>query len=194
MARTKEFEPSAALEKALKLFWRNGYERTSINDLVQEMGINRGSIYDTFGDKHALFLQALDRYSQNYMSMVILSLTTGKSVYPTLQQLFSNVVELVHEDGCNWGCFMTNTASELGLHDEQAASIVTRNFERLEEAFTACIEAGIASGELRSSLDAQSTGRYLTSSFAGLASLAKTNLTKSFLNDVISTTLAVLKE
>ncbi len=61
MARQKEFDRDEVLHKAMEVFWTRGYEGTSIQDLVKHMGINRQSIYDTFGDKHSLFLQALDR-------------------------------------------------------------------------------------------------------------------------------------
>lgn len=64
MARTKAFEIDAVLDKAMRLFWTQGYEKTSMQDLVDNMGINRKSIYDTFGDKHTLFLKALARYDQ----------------------------------------------------------------------------------------------------------------------------------
>ena len=64
MARQKEFDRDEVLHKAMEVFWMRGYEGTSIQDLVKYMGINRQSIYDTFGDKHTLFLQSLDRYRE----------------------------------------------------------------------------------------------------------------------------------
>jgi len=73
----------------MKLFWRNCYEHTSINDLVETMGINRGSMYDTFGDKHSLFLDCLFRYSEVYMSQIIWVLSQNTPVYPTLNRLFT---------------------------------------------------------------------------------------------------------
>lgn len=62
MPRIKEFRPEAALDAAVQLFWRRGYGATSMRDLLDGMGIGRGSFYDTFGDKHTLFLAALDRF------------------------------------------------------------------------------------------------------------------------------------
>ncbi len=64
MPRVKEFDPDQALDRAMELFWRKGYEATSVQDLVEHMGINRFSLYDTFGSKHELFMAALDRYSE----------------------------------------------------------------------------------------------------------------------------------
>src|ERR1700730_2144482 len=64
MARQKEFDRDEVLHKAMEVFWSRGYEASSIQDLVKRMGINRQSLYDTFGDKHTLYLQALDRYRE----------------------------------------------------------------------------------------------------------------------------------
>ena len=64
MARTKEFDRDAALDRAMHVFWKKGYEATSLPDLLQAMGIARQSLYDTFGEKHALFMAALERYTQ----------------------------------------------------------------------------------------------------------------------------------
>ncbi|MFC3800856.1 TetR/AcrR family transcriptional regulator [Cohnella sp. GCM10012308] len=189
MARSKAFEPSQALDKAMKLFWRNGYERTSVGDLIAAMGINRGSLYDTFGDKQALYEGCLNRYSEVYASRIVNTLSQPLPVYPTLRRLFDNVVDLVHEDRSNWGCLMANTASELSLHDDRAAELVKAHFLRLEQAFTAFLERGMASGELAADLDARAYGRTLTVSFTGLATLAKTQVPRDFLKDVVETAL-----
>ena len=62
MARPKEFDRTQALDKAMHLFWQQGYEATSMQDLCNHMGINRGSLYDTYGNKHSLFLEGIQRY------------------------------------------------------------------------------------------------------------------------------------
>ena len=64
MARSKEFDEKQALRKAMELFWQQGYEKTSMQELVDYMGIHRRSIYDTFGDKRTLFLSALSYYEE----------------------------------------------------------------------------------------------------------------------------------
>ncbi|WP_246772684.1 TetR/AcrR family transcriptional regulator [Paenibacillus polymyxa] len=68
MSRSKEFDETEVLDKAMQLFWEQGYEKTSMTDLVKHMGIHRRSLYDTFGDKHTLFLMALDRYDNTSVS------------------------------------------------------------------------------------------------------------------------------
>jgi TetR/AcrR family transcriptional repressor of nem operon len=88
MARQKEFNRDEVLHKAMEVFWMRGYERASIQDLVEHMGISRQSIYDTFGDKHWLFLQALDRYREIQSRKVFAVLERPGSMKKNLRQLF----------------------------------------------------------------------------------------------------------
>ena len=67
MSRPKEFNPDDAIEKAMQVFWHKGYEATSMEDLLSAMDLNRGSLYDTFGDKRQLFLKVMDRYCTNFV-------------------------------------------------------------------------------------------------------------------------------
>ncbi|MBW7475549.1 TetR/AcrR family transcriptional regulator [Paenibacillus oenotherae] len=191
MVRTKEFEPVDALEKAMKVFWKHGYEKTSVNDLLKEMGINRGSMYDTFGDKHSLFMACLSRYSEVYMSQVLWALSQNTPVYSTLMQLFHNVIDRLHEDQKSWGCLMVNTASELSLHDSLVAEVVTNNFLSLEQAFALFLEQGKIKNEVPPELDCRKTAQYLTSSFVGVATLAKTNLPPDFIRSAIQVALRI---
>src|ERR1700716_2408121 len=104
MARQKEFDREEALYKAMEVFWSRGYEAASIQDLVRHMGINRQSLYDTFGDKHALYLQALDLYRQVETSKLFELLERRGSVRRALRQLFAGVVEGSACDGQRRGC------------------------------------------------------------------------------------------
>src|SRR5712671_3105788 len=113
MARQKEFNREEALQKAMEVFWSRGYEAASIQDLVKHMGINRQSLYDTFGDKHALYLQALDRYSALEGRKLLLLLEGDGSVKRALRRLFAGVVEGSLCAGERRGCFMGNAMSEL---------------------------------------------------------------------------------
>src|SRR5258708_33708597 len=92
MARQKEFDRDEVLHKAMEVFWTRGYEGASVQDLVKHMGINRQSIYDTFGDKHALFLQALDRYREIQSRKVFAVLERPGSMEQNLRQLFAAAV------------------------------------------------------------------------------------------------------
>lgn len=87
MARTKEFDPDAALQAALELFWRRGYEATSMSDLVEHLGIGRASLYATFGSKHELYLKALDRYAELSDPKLLDELSQPGPVLPAVRAL-----------------------------------------------------------------------------------------------------------
>ena len=105
MARHKEFDQDIALDKAMTLFWQKGYEATSIQDLVDHMGIGRRSLYDTFNSKHDLFIAALDRYRDIAKESI---LTPGEpliSPKAVIQEIFEGIVSEALVDRNRKGCF-----------------------------------------------------------------------------------------
>src|SRR5437879_13191066 len=112
MARHKEFDSDEALNKAMEVFWSRGYEAASIQDLVKNMGINRQSLYDTFGDKHALYLQTLDRYREVEGRRMLELLGPPGSVKKTRRLSFEGVIERALCDRPRRGCCMGNAVSE----------------------------------------------------------------------------------
>src|SRR5215212_5927342 len=112
MARHKEFEREEALRRAMEVFWSRGYEATSVGDLVEHMGINRQSLYDTFGDKHSLYLQALDRYREVEGRKMFELLEQPGSVKRALRRLFQGVGrEGLRQHGRGRGCALPRAAA-----------------------------------------------------------------------------------
>ncbi len=135
MARHKEFDRDEALQKAMEVFWARGYEGTSIQSLVGRMGINRQSLYDTFGDKHALYLQSLDRYCQLESRKAIELLENSASVKKAVRKLFAGVVEGALCDTQRRGCFAGNAMSELAGRCKATAARTSSNMAAMEGAF-----------------------------------------------------------
>lgn len=133
VARTREFDPDAVLQAALELFWRRGYEATSVADLVEHLGIGRASIYAAFGSKHELYLKALDRYAETFDPLLLAQLSAPG---PALPGVRSVVRRFAAEAGSPQdrlsGCFVTNTAAELASHDPAAARRVGVSWDRFE--------------------------------------------------------------
>lgn len=96
--RTKQFVREEALDQAVELFWQQGYEATSIQNLVDKMGINRSSLYDTFGDKQQLFLVAMDRYIDRIVSERLAVFDTTGSGREAIRQFFADVVDYAVSD------------------------------------------------------------------------------------------------
>jgi TetR/AcrR family transcriptional regulator, transcriptional repressor for nem operon len=194
MSRTKEFEPEEALGRALDLFWRQGYEATSVRELLDCMGIGRGSLYDTFGDKRALFLMALDRYAEDRLLRTIRTLEGSASAKDGIRRVFEDAVERLTSDAQRRGCLLANSAVELAPHDAGVAERTTRFLRRSEQAFHQTLVRARASGELPATQDPRSLARFLVNSLQGLRVLAKSGCDRGFLQDAARVTLAILDE
>jgi TetR/AcrR family transcriptional repressor of nem operon len=192
MARQKEFDRDAVLLRAMEAFWARGYERTSIQDLVQHMGINRQSIYDTFGDKHTLFLQALDRYCEIHSQKMFEQLDRPGSVMKNLRLLFEGVVDTALSEEGRRGCFVGNAMSELAGRCKETATRTCNSVASAEKTFQRALQRGKAQGELPRVRDTRAVARFLYSSLQGLLLMAKSTRDRQLLKDVVKVTLSVL--
>ncbi len=189
MARHKEFDRDEVLKKAMELFWYKGYEATSVRDLVKHMGINRGSLYDTFGDKHSLFMAALDCYGEG---SALKELAESPQGVAAIGQFFTNLLGYYTTKKECEGCLMTNTLVELALHDSDAANKITAYLQQMEDAFYQALLWGKEQGEINPSLNLRAIARYLTSSANGLSVMAKAKPDTQVLKDIVEMTLATL--
>ena len=192
MARHKEFDRDEALQKAMEVFWARGYEGTSIQRLVGHMGINRQSLYDTFGDKHALYLQSLDRYCQLESRKAIELLENSASVKKAVRQLFADVVEGALCDKQRRGCFAGNAMSELAGRCKATAARTGSNVKAMEGAFYRALLRGKKEGELKTVREPRAVARFLYSSLQGLVLMSKATPDRRTLEDVVKITLSVL--
>ena len=192
MARQKEFDPEEVLHRAMELFWARGYEGTSIQDLVKHMRINRQSIYDTFGDKHSLFLQALDRYREIHSRKVFEVLDRPGSVKRNLRLLFREVVDTALSEEGRRGCFVGNAMSELAGRRKETAASACNSVGSAERTFQHSLQRGKEQGELPAVRNTDAVARFLYSSLQWLLLLAKATRDRRLLNDVVKVTLSVL--
>ena len=192
MTRQKEFNREEVLHRAMEVFWARGYEGTSVQDLVKNMGINRQSIYDTFGDKHSLFIQALDRYREMQSRHTFGILDRPGSVKRNLRLLFQQVVDKALSEEGRHGCFVGNAMSELAGRCKETAARTCESLALAETTFQNALERGKEQGELPGVRDTRAVARFLYSSLQGLLLLAKATRDRKRLNDVVKVTLSVL--
>ena len=135
MARQKEYIEEEVIEKAMHLFWRNGYETTSMSMLEKEMGINKFSIYSSFGNKHGLFLESLKSY-QRKVNSVFEEFKNSNSGVEDIKNFFYNSVRICNVDGNQKGCLVTNTYNEFSeIEDEQINDQMNSFMNNLKELF-----------------------------------------------------------
>jgi len=190
MARHKEFDEAKVLLKAMVLFWRNGYEKTSMQDLVNSMNIHRRSIYDTFGDKQKLFLRALQLFEEITEKRIELQMKPLNSVKSAIRGLFEMTV--FSNDERPPGCLIVNTAVELTSHDPEIAERINKIFNKTEILIYELLLHGQMSGELSEQLDIEKLAQFIHNSFIGIRVLAKTTDDKEKFKNIIDSTLAVL--
>lgn len=181
----KQFDTKDVLDKAMRTFWKHGYEATSMQDIVDCTGINRGSLYATFGDKRALFLAALRTYDEHMCGELLGDLEARYRPREAIRHLFLAFAAKVAESGGSDGCFLTNTALELASHDKEVAKIVADGQKEVETFFVRTIKNGKARGEIAAHVSPADTARGLLSSLIGLAVLARSRPEKLLLQSVI---------
>lgn len=132
MGRPFEFERSEVLDRALRLFWRRGYQATSVADLVEETGISRSSLYAAFGDKPALFAECLDAFADRTLAFLDAA-PPAEPPLATLRRFFE--FGLNHADEGRWGCLLVNTSLELAAADPDLSARASRHLGRVQAGF-----------------------------------------------------------
>lgn len=191
MPRTREFIPDEALDAAMHLFWSKGYGATSMRDLLDGMGIGRGSFYDTFGGKHALFLASLDRF-ESVRTFWINEVLEGSGL-DGIEEVFRRTVDGLTGFEPRRGCLMANSAVELAPHDPEVAEKVSRHVTRMEEAFEAALVRAGEAGEIPSDSDLTAMARYLVNNLHGLRVLARAGAQRQTLEDAARVAVDALR-
>lgn len=191
MPRTKEFRPDEALDAAMHLFWTKGYGATSMRDLLESMGIGRGSFYDTFGDKHALFMNALDRFEEVRTSWI--DGVLEDSGLDGIEEVFRRTVDGLVGFEPRRGCLMANTAVELAPHDPEVAARISRYVRRTEEAFTGALVRAREVGDIPEDRDPKTLAGFLVNNLHGLRVLARAGAERQTLEDAAGVAIDALR-
>ena len=183
MPRKKQFAVDDVKQKAMLVFWDRGYRGTSLQDLVETMGINRASLYDTFGDKYALFIETLHDYNDTYAKPFLARLRKTNSPRQAIIALFNEICDGISKGEEQNGCYIINTALEMSPHDVKVARIVNRTFAYVEKSFfRKMIEQGQARGEISLEVTPSTASRTLLSLLIGLRVLSRNHPDKALLN------------
>src|SRR5688500_6708652 len=192
MARPKEFDPAAAAQEAMEAFWERGYAATSVNDLLAEMGLNRGSLYGTFGDKKQLFLAALDRYDAQRSVELRDMLQRPGSATAALVDFIHMAADCCTTQEVRRGCLAGKAAMDLAPHDKDVANWLKKFHRRNIDLVARTIARGQEQGEVARALDPRAAARFLLNAMAGLRLLGTMSPSESEVQDVGELTLKVL--
>lgn len=188
----KQFDEAEALKRALDVFWDKGYEATSMQDLVEGMSINRASMYQTYGNKHALFLAALDRYIASSLNDLEQIADAAGSPMANLYRLFAQIVDESWEGKIN-GCFINNSAVELGPHDPEVAQRIRDFWHRMEDLFQRTLARAVAQKELPPGSDTHRLAALLNSALQGLVIKTKPRVARESLHSDLDMLFGLIK-
>ncbi|GAA2581428.1 MULTISPECIES: TetR/AcrR family transcriptional regulator [Streptomyces] len=192
MARPRKFDEDEALEAAMQTFWTQGYAATTSRQLSDSMGIAPASLYNAFGDKHAVYLRALQRYYEHGTAGQLEILQGPGSAKDRVRALMTWVIDEDFDSESRRGCFAINSAVESAGDDPEVKALVQRHFQRVEDALHTTIEEGQQSGEIDTREDARALARRVLSTHYGLRVLSKGQDDRQALTDIVDSTLRTL--
>jgi TetR/AcrR family transcriptional repressor of nem operon len=192
MARTKDFDEREVLNKAVNLFWLKGYNGTSMQDLVDGLGISRSSLYDTYGDKHTLFIKALESYQSTASGKICQIISSILPAKETIKQILEFITCELLGDQTHKGCFMVNAEVEVAPHDREVSQMVCQNDRQVEDAFYLVIKNGQDKGEITNPQEARALARFIFNTVKGIQVTAKSINDKSVFDDIIRLAVSVL--
>lgn len=187
MPRPKAFHPDAALDRAMDLFWRNGFEASSLNALLDAMEISRQSLYNTFGNKRELFLAVLDRYAQ-MKALQRMALQQQGAGLEEVQLYFERLIARMEAQPEYGACLMTVAAVELGLQDWAVKERIERHDQQLLEALTESLREASSQQSWQPEKQAQK----LLALSKGLGVLARSGVDSGTLRELVVSEMALL--
>jgi TetR/AcrR family transcriptional repressor of nem operon len=192
MPRPREYDATDVLDRATALFWRQGYAATSVQELVEATGLNRASMYAAYGDKHGLFLAALDHYLTRIAAERMAPLERDGPA-PAAIGAFLRALIGGSDSQPRLGCLVTNSLTECGPHDRAVAERLLQSLTRVEAALAATIRRGQAEGSIGAADAPEALAGLLLTIAQGLRVLSRGGMSDAVLERVVDTALALLR-
>lgn len=183
--RPREFDIDRALEAATQQFWAVGYEATSLQDLLKSMSLSKSSLYQTFGNKHDLFIRCLEHYQQSMVDKLREKLDNSSSVKQFVSEFLEEVIAESNNRSGRKGCFLVNTANELSQRDADIGRVVTDGTSNVAKVFQQAIELGIKKNEISAEPPVEHLVGYLITTVTGLRTMAKAGAEQNTLKPVV---------
>lgn len=176
----------------MDLFWSRGYEATSMSDLVGHLGLARQSVYDTFGDKHAIYMAALRRYCEQRLAWMLPLFRSERPIRAILRDYLEHAVATALKSERPRGCMLINAAVGLPLEDEEARKLVADTMKTGGREMVMMLQRAQERGEIGMHQDPAALGRFFASVMTGILVLSKTTQNRQALQDVAEVALKVL--
>lgn len=192
MSRAREFDEEVAVQRAMRLFWRKGYDAATLPDLLKSMRISRGSFYNAFGTKREVLAQAIRRYMDSGMDGILVPLGEPDAGRKEIESAFARLVDYTASPKGRQGCLVGNTMTDLAMADPELRPILMTARTRVEDALTQAVKRGQDSGTIGCRDDPRAIGRFLLNTISGLMVACKTQPERAVLEDVARLALRIL--
>ena len=193
MPRTKEYDRDQVLENAMKVFYKKGYEGTSIQDLVDATGLNRFGMYQAFDSKGGLFLEVLDKYRQSSAANLFVFLEKDPAGLKSVKAFFDYLITKFSGAKDEKGCLMTNTAVDLPLRCQNTSRKIKTYMKRMEDGFYGCLLRARKQKEIGPKADLRALALYLVGITQGLSVLSRANTETARMKSFVKVALDNLK-
>jgi TetR/AcrR family transcriptional regulator, transcriptional repressor for nem operon len=193
MGRSKEFDTTVVLHKAMEVFGHYGYEGTTLQHLLEGLGIARQSLYDTYGTKRELFISAVKHYVNEKSALVISYLERSGPVKPAIADIFHEAVSVLKDELRRRQCFIMHSAIDQVPHDPEIAELFKQDAARLEKAFYEALVRAREQGELSEHQNLLALARFLNHTRYSLTQAAKLTSDPEVLDHIAAVTLSALE-
>jgi TetR/AcrR family transcriptional regulator, transcriptional repressor for nem operon len=189
----KRFDPEVALAKAMEVFWARGYQAASLSELLEHMGIGKKSLYDTFGNKRALFLKALDYYAQTEVKSIRDQLLASGSPLANLEQVLQHLQQQ-HSLLKSQGCMLGTNIADFDTDETEMASIFRHHLQGLENAYCTVVERAQKAGEISITVNSRYVARLLLCTTQGMTLLGRVSEDEILLRSTVEAIITLLKQ
>ncbi len=192
MPRSEEFNREHAVRQAMNVFWEKGYNGTSMQDLVDATGLNRSSIYNSFGSKHELYKTTLEFYQKESGGLFHKALLNAKNPLGAIRLVFESFLPEILSEGGDRGCYAMNCKSELGNQEGDIRKWLLANQENTLNVFSGLIKEGQEQGIINTKEDSKTYAYYIFNAFQGFRMTGILIKDRTVLQRIINNTLKVI--
>lgn len=190
--RPLEYNPEIALNAAMLLFWRKGYESTSLQDLLKTMGLSKSSFYQAFKSKHQLFQQSIQHYRKVLSEDLETQIRQADSSRQFIENLFYSVASETSGPNARRGCILMNTANEFAQTDTEIADLIGDSIQQVTTIFERAILQAQNENQISKDKDARSLATYLVSTMSGLKNMVKAGADRETIKRIVDIALSAL--
>ncbi len=192
LGRPLQFNPDRALDNAMQLFWRKGYQSSSLQNLLDSMQLSKSSFYQTFESKPQLFQQSIRRYRRQSTRRLLDTLSLADNARSFIETLFNNIADETDGPDARRGCLLLNTANEFAQTDPHIANLVADSLEQITSIFEQAILQAQTENMISRQKNAHTLAKYLMSSMSGLKNMVKAGSDRDTIRNINGIVLSAL--